>query len=58
MDRWSSAIETTALGLAAVRCFGGAKCVTYAQTGRWDRPDVNCPYLADGEKAFGGMHEK
>ncbi len=26
-----------------LRCFGGAKCVTYAQTGRWDVPDVNCP---------------
>lgn len=28
-----------------LRCFGGAKCVTYAQTGQWDRPDVNCPRL-------------
>ena len=40
------------------RCFGGAKCVTYAQAGRWDRPDVNCPYLAEREESLGGMHEK
>ena len=32
-----------------LRCFGGAKCVTFAQTGDWDRPDVNCPRLAKGE---------
>lgn len=25
------------------RCRGGAKCVTYAQTGKWNVPDVNCP---------------
>lgn len=24
------------------RCRGGARCVTYAQTGRWDARDVNC----------------
>ena len=24
------------------RCRGGARCVTYAQTGRWDVRDVNC----------------
>lgn len=23
-------------------CFGGAKCVTYAYTGKWDIPDVQC----------------
>ena len=27
-----------------VRCKGGAKCVTYAQTGDWKRKDINCPY--------------
>ena len=26
------------------RCKGGAKCVTYAQTGKWDIKDVNCPF--------------
>ena len=26
----------------AFLCRGGAKCVTYAQTGRWDARDVNC----------------
>lgn len=26
------------------RCKGGAKCVTYAQTGEWKRKDINCPY--------------
>lgn len=25
-----------------VNCFGGAKCVTYAYTGKWDIPDVQC----------------
>ena len=23
-------------------CRGGAKCVTYAQTGRWNEKDINC----------------
>ena len=27
-----------------MRCKGGAKCVTYAQTGEWKRKDINCPY--------------
>ena len=31
--------------LHTLRCFGGARCVTYAQTGDWNRPDVNCPRL-------------
>lgn len=25
-------------------CYGGAKCVTYGQTGTWNRRDVNCFY--------------
>lgn len=25
-------------------CYGGAKCVTYGQTGEWNRRDVNCPF--------------
>lgn len=32
-----------------LRCFGGAKCVTFAQTGDWDRPDVNCPRFPRGK---------
>ena len=27
-----------------MRCKGGAKCVTYAQTGDWKRKDINCPF--------------
>lgn len=27
------------------RCFGGAKCITYAYSGRLDIPDVQCPYV-------------
>lgn len=27
-----------------VRCKGGSKCVTFAQTGDWKRKDINCPY--------------
>ena len=27
-----------------IRCGGGAKCVTYARTGRLDLRDVNCIY--------------
>ena len=26
-------------------CGGGAKCVTFAKTGRYDLPDPDCPYL-------------
>lgn len=26
------------------RCFGGAKCVTYAYSGRLDIPDIQCPH--------------
>ena len=25
-------------------CGGGAKCITYAQTGRYDLPDPNCTF--------------
>ena len=29
----------------AASCAGGAKCVTYAKTGRYDLPDPDCPLL-------------
>ncbi len=29
----------------AEACRGGAKCVTYARTGRYDLPDPDCPLI-------------
>ena len=35
-------------------CFGGAKCITYASTGRWDLPDPRCwrAYKSSNEPNF------
>ena len=29
----------------AASCAGGAKCIAYARTGRYDLPDPDCPFL-------------